>query len=511
MNDNGYDGIVIGAGLGGLTAAVTLARSGLRVLLLERHNVPGGYATSFVRNRFEFEVALHELSGIGPPGNRGLLYDSLDALGVAGKVEFLQVPDLYRSVFPGLDITLPPGRDAYVSTLCERFPREADGIRRFMNRAFDLNRELTEYQRNKGPGNLLTAPSRMKNTVRYLPVTWGQVLDRDVQDPAARAVLSQYWGYFGLPPSQVSYLYFANALAGYILQGASFVKGRSQALSGAFLSVLEEAGGVLRLNCGVARIQVSGGRVTGVVTEDGEEIPARFVVSNADPVSTCRDMIGVDKVPSSFFRQLRSRTLAMSTVNVYLGVARSMEELGIRDHEVFVNNSFDHEGQFRGSLGLGAPEGMALTCYNAVWPEISPPGTSVLVLTAPMMGEPWYNVPPGEYVDTKNRIAGGLLRMAEQVVPDLRDHVEELEVSTPLTNMRYAGTLGGSIYGFAQPAHDHTVLRIKHRGPVGGLYFVGAWTQPGGGFEPAMMSGEMAGELVLKEWNKGKKRGAYST
>jgi prolycopene isomerase len=62
-----YDAIVIGAGLGGLSAATMLARNGLDVLLLERHNVPGGYATSFVRGRYEFEVALHELSGIGPP------------------------------------------------------------------------------------------------------------------------------------------------------------------------------------------------------------------------------------------------------------------------------------------------------------------------------------------------------------------------------------------------------------------------------------------------------------
>lgn len=503
------DVVVVGAGLGGLTAAAMLARRGLRVTLLERHNVPGGYATSFVRNRFEFEVALHELSGIGPPGNRGLLYESLDALGVAEKVEFLQVPDLYRSVFPGLDITLPPGREAYVATLCDRFPGESDGIRRFMQRAFDLHGELTAYQRNKGPGNPLTAPARMKNTVRYLPVTWGQVLDRDVKDPSARAVLSQYWGYFGLPPSQVSYLYFANALAGYILQGASFVKGRSQTLSAAFLSVLEEAGGEHRMGCGVRRIRVAGGRVTGVETDDGEEIPARFVVSNADPVTTCRDLVGTDRIPPRFFRALRSRTLAMSTVNVYLGVARSMEELGIRDHEVFVNSTFDHERQFRGALGLGSPEGMALTCYNAVWPEISPPGTSMLVLTAPMMGEPWTGVPPDAYVDTKNRIADGMLTLAEQVVPDLRAWVEEVEVSTPLTNMRYAGTLGGSIYGFAQPAHDHTVLRIRHRGPLEGLYFVGAWTQPGGGFEPAMMSGEQAGEQILKASKKGRKGGRH--
>ena len=259
------------------------------------------------------------------------------------------------------------------------------------------------------------------------------------------------------------------------------------------------------LNCGVSRIQTSGRRVTGVVTGDGEEIQADFVLSNADPVATCRDMVGIDKVPAGFFRKLRSRRLAMSTMNVYMGINRSREDLGIREHEIFVNRTLDLERQYRASTGLGDPEGMAITCYNAVFPEISPPGTTILVLTSPMMGEPWHGVAPEAYVETKNRIADAMIRMAEQVFPGVREYAEEVEVSTPLTNMRYAGTLGGSIYGFAQPAHDHTVLRIGHRGPLGGLYFVGAWTQPGGGFEPAMMSGEMAGEMVLRKWKKGRK------
>jgi len=76
-----YDAIVIGAGLGGLAAATTLAHEGLGVLLLERHNVPGGYATSFVRGRYEFEVALHKMSGIGTPEHRGNVYRSLEHLG----------------------------------------------------------------------------------------------------------------------------------------------------------------------------------------------------------------------------------------------------------------------------------------------------------------------------------------------------------------------------------------------------------------------------------------------
>ena len=77
-----YDVVVIGAGNGGLTSALTLARAGRKVMLLERHNVPGGCATSFVRGRFEFEVALHQLSGMGSQEKPGPLRAILAEMGV---------------------------------------------------------------------------------------------------------------------------------------------------------------------------------------------------------------------------------------------------------------------------------------------------------------------------------------------------------------------------------------------------------------------------------------------
>src|SRR5512139_2067211 len=249
-----YDAIVIGAGLGGLSAAAMLAHGGLSVLLLERHNVPGGYATSFVRGRYEFEVALHELSGVGPPDHRGGVYRYLEYLGMTDKVEFLHIPNLYRAVFPDLDITLPAGREAFEAKLVEAFPHEAKGIRRVMARVFAFRRDFSQVMQRRGKVNMATLPFRFPHFFRYLPTTWGQVLNRDVKDPAARAVLSQYWGYVGLPPSKISFVYFATTLAAYIRRGAAFPKGRSQALSSAFLNRFEEMGGQVRLNCGVRRI-----------------------------------------------------------------------------------------------------------------------------------------------------------------------------------------------------------------------------------------------------------------
>ena len=83
-----YDVVVIGAGNGGLTSALRLAKSGLRVMLLERHNIPGGCATSFIRGRFEFEVALHQLSGVGTEEFPGPLRGMFNELGVMGDLDF---------------------------------------------------------------------------------------------------------------------------------------------------------------------------------------------------------------------------------------------------------------------------------------------------------------------------------------------------------------------------------------------------------------------------------------
>jgi phytoene dehydrogenase-like protein len=501
-----YDAVVIGAGLGGLAAATTLAHSGLTVLLLERHNVPGGYATSFVRGRYEFEVALHELSGIGPPERRGNVYRVLEHLGVTNKVEFLHVPELYRAVYlepsasgshrPSLDVTLPVGEEEYEAALVEAFPHEARGIHRFMGRVFAFGRDYARYLRDRRQIHPASLPVRFPHLFRYLPTTWGQVLDRDVRDPAARAVLSAYWGYVGMPPSQISFMFMASTLAAYVRRGAAFPQGRSQALSNAFLARFEELGGEARLNCGVRRITTSNGRVTGVITEHDEEIRAGWIVSNADPIATCRDMIGREQVPPGFFTRLQSSEVAASTVNVYLGVARPADDLGLAEHEIFVSAGYDADHHYELMKTIAPPEAIAVTCYNAVYPDISPPGTSIVVLTALAYGGPWCRVPPAEYVETKNRVAGAMLDLAEQVAPGLRNLTEVVEVSTPLTNMRYANARGGSIYGFNQPPRDNMAWRMDYKGPLDRLYFAGAWTRPGGGFEPTMMSGVRAGRAI---------------
>lgn len=505
-----YDAIVVGAGLGGLAAAARLSSRGYSVCLLERHNVPGGYASSFRRGRYEFEVALHALSDIGTLERPGMLRRFLEQVDVYDRVEFVRCPDVYRAVFPDFDITLPMGFEAYQDTLCRAFPHESAGIVRFLARVHDTAREvdrLTRLQTARLPRDLpdlLAAPLNLRCLPRYFFASWADVLYRDVHDRHARAVLSQLWGYFGLPPKKVSFLYFALALASYLRGGVTYIKGRSQALSNAFVAAIEARGGVVRFNCGVASILTGEGRALGVLTEDGEELYAKVVVSNADPVTTARELVGLEKIPEAYQQRLRANPVAAGSLNVYLGLARPLSHFGVTDHEIFINRDTDFEDQHARMMRVEAPGMLAATCYNAVYPEASPPGTSVITLTTLAYGQPWMDLPPGEYIERKTQLAESMIDLAQLVLPGLRDCIEVAEVSTPLTNMRYAGTLGGSIYGFEQTPLNHTVLRLPPKGPLPGLYQVGAWVQPGGGFSPAMFSGQMAAEQIHRKLRRAK-------
>ena len=505
-----YDVVVVGAGMGGLSAATNLARHGRKVLLLERHNVPGGYATSFVRGDYEFEVALHELSGMGTVEKPGPLHRYLGELGVLDHIELVRLDSVYRSIFPEHDLTLPVGWDGYIDVLCQAFPHDADGIRRFLGRIRTLGQEMEHFDKMLNwsggwdiVGLIARLPANSQNILRYVLNDFGTILARDVSDPAARAIISQFWGYIGLPPSTAAFLYLGGCIATYIANGPCHVTGGSQALSSAFVAQLEAFGGEIRLNCGVESITTRDGAVTGVITEDCDEITADWVVSNLDPVATCRDLIGRGSVPDRFWTSQKAHRVGISTFSLYLGLAQPPEVLGITDHAVFLNDSYDIEDHFRRTHTLGPPGVVALTSYTGALPEMTPDGTSMAMATTAMYGDSWFDVPPEEYLDTKMRIAGSMFDTLEASFPGMRAATEIVEVGTPVTNMRYGGQTDGAVYGTEQVPYNSTVFRTPHKGPLNGLFFVGAFTQPGAGFEPTMTSGKLASSQILAADGRG--------
>ena len=274
-----YDVVVIGAGNGGMTAALTLAKAGRKVLLLERHNIPGGCATSFIRGRFEFEVALHQLSGMGSADKPGPLRSILGEMGVLDKLEFVEIENLYRVVFPGtFDVTLKADREEAINELIKRFPKESDSIRRFFDLIYDFCMQLVQ-------GLFFHDPDISKEKYplyfKYALKNSQEVLDEYFKNPFLKAILSVYWGYVGVPPSRLPFGDLAIMLWAYIEFKPYHLKGGSQALSNALLDVFLEAGGEVRFNCAAQKIIVENGVVKGVITEQGDRVNTKYVVSNA--------------------------------------------------------------------------------------------------------------------------------------------------------------------------------------------------------------------------------------
>ncbi len=487
-----YDVIVIGAGNGGLTAAAGLARRGINVLLLERHNVPGGCATSFVRGRFEFEVALHQLSGLGTPEQPGPLRGLMHRLGVLDKVDFVEEDTLYRAVIPGtFSVTLKANRTELVAGLKDKFPEEGAAIEKFFTLVWDFSAQMISVYYLKDPE---TSKEKYPLYFKYALKTTQEVLDSFFKDPYLKMAIASYWGYVGLPPSRLSFTDMAILLWSYTEFKPYHMKGGSQALSNAILDTFIAAGGSARFNCGAEKIILSEGRARGVITENGEEISAWAVISNASTITTYTELLDSAAVDADTLRMLGSRSLGPSAVCVYCGLDCEPKDLGIDVSTQFITLNTDMDRQFATWRTLDAPETCGMTCYDVADPEFSPEGACQVVLIMLQYADHWYAIPPTQYADAKYRYAKGLLNIADRAYPGFIDALEEVEVSTPLTHLRYLGHPGGAFYGFDQYSKDSNLF-VSPLSGIEGLYFAGAWAGMGG-FQPTLESGVAAAKAV---------------
>ncbi len=498
-----YDVIVVGAGNAGLSASTYLARKGIKTLLVEKHNIPGGCATSFCRGRFEFEVALHQLSGLGTTERPGPLRGILDGLGVLDQLDFVQMNDLYRVVLPGeMDITLPADKEETIKVLQKQFPDEKEGIREFFDFVYQFFTEVIGAFYMGDP-----AISREKYPLyyKYALKDSQTVMDMFLKDPRLQMAVSMYWTYMGLPPRLLSFSDMAALLFSYMEFKPFHMKGGSQALSSALLDSFQRAGGKAMFNTRVEKIITGKNGVEGVVTATGEEITSAYVVSNASAISTYVNMMDPGSTPEIIREQMKGSSIGPSFFTIYMGLDGEPGEIGIDSETNFLCASSDVERDYQQAKIRDVDNSsMIMSCYDVADPEFSPVGTSQAVIVTLKYAESWLQVDPHRYVDEKYRCADIMLERAEKTYPGLRGHVEEMEIATPLTHMRYLGHPGGGAYGFDQHVKDSTLF-ISPKPPVDGLYCCGAW-YGSGGFQPTLTSGTSSARAILKEMRSGEGR-----
>lgn len=489
-----YDVIVIGAGIGGLSTAALLAKAGKSVLLVERHDRPGGYAHGFRRKNFHFDSGVHLISGCGAEGyrNGSTIHKICQAAGIDPQAVFQPIQSYARAVFPEFEVPLQAGETAFVDGLAERFPQEKPRLLALMRLCRLLAEEamLAEEVLAQGRSASVSPTVVLANLFRYRRTTLAEALDEFLIDPRLKSACAALWPYLGLPPSQLSFLYWASMMAGYTYEGGFYCRGSFQVYANCLAQVIERQGGEVMLNSSVRRIVVEQGKVGGIVLENGQVIRAETVVSNADARQTAELLIGQEHLPDGHCQALAKLTPSLSIFVSYLATDLPLSGQA-HAHESFFYDSFDHEASFALTRD-GRANWFSATIPTLADPSLAPAGQHVLLLTTlcPFQtGQSWRQA--------KQPFHQRLLQQAERHFPGLNEHLIFTESGSPRTLERYTLNQQGAAYGFAPSPDQIGPNRPDVRGVLPGLFHTGHWTRPGGGVAGVSVSAQLAAQAIL--------------
>lgn len=500
-----FDAIVVGAGMGGLAAANVLAKNNKKVLLLEQGHSAGGFANSFIRGRFEFEVSLHELCGFGrydlPFGPvRGLF----DKLGISDRIDWIDIPDAYRMITldKKYDVTMPFGVDAYIDKLEEYAPGSRKEVRRLFKTGENVRKEIEALA--SPIGKLQKAAALMKKGV--LIHTAGYSLNEvlgsfDLSD-RAKDILRAYWAYLCIDLDTLDFVHYVQMLCSYIELKSVVPKQRSHEMVNCLVDCFKENGGELWLNSKVTEILTENDAVMGVKLSDGTEISASTVICNCSPHNVFGKMMKKDAVPEYDRKRANFRTFGGRGFCVFLGLNKSAEELGLKDYSYFIFPDMDTVRQFGRMAHPETNDVQNTVCLNAVYPEASPKGTCMLCMTTLFTDNWWSKVSPDDYMREKEKFALHMIENFEKATGvNLKDNIEEIEIAAPPTFSRFTDTPDGAIYGYLGKQGDGIVARRmeKTECTVKGLHFAGGFGSMLLGYSSALSSGRSVAQGILSE------------
>lgn len=510
-----YDVVVIGAGISGLTAAAILSKAGLSVLVLELDSRAGGYLAGFRRKDFRFDSAIHWLNQMGP---QGLVTRIFDFIGKDHPTAFPQ-KRIKRYLGDNHNYLLTNNPEEFKSDLIRDFPHEQKGIERFFKHAKELGHSFVGlgsfFRTEESMSGLEYGLHMMKKLrfaipfIKHIRFTGSagveKGLNRYFKDKRLHEVFSSEMDLLScLVP--IGWAYYQD----YQLPPV----GGSQVFPEWLSHVVKSYGNDIHFKSRVKQILLDDDqKAVGCEFEHRQKVyrvNSDAVLAACDIQALYERMLPQSVVSPKFKKKLDEAKLYSSSVTLSLALDCPVEDFGFGEEMIYLTRS----GLEREAHANGDPHtnGISLLAPSLRDHTMAPEGKGTLTVYVPAFfkqADEWQTernesgeLVRGEaYKQHKQEYAEILLqRIEDSLAPGLKDHIEYMDIATPITHWRYTGNRDGSMMG-ARPGKENMQANIAHyKTPVKNLILGGHWAELGGGVPIAVRAAANSALLVLQSF-----------
>lgn len=496
-----YDAVVIGAGLGGISTAALLAKNGMKTLILEQADIVGGCCSTFESHGYRFDVGASIVEILHPMDK----FFHLMGKRREDYIELLPCDPIYSFITEdGRRFSYPTDIDETTRVIESIAPEDVEGWKRFCSLGLEMIDEMMDAMMTSPlntVGEALAMVMKTPRVLRYLPLLARRhqsVVRSYYHNPVILGSVAFQSYFAGAPPELGSGIFGFIALSEHL--GIYYPRGGMISIPEGMLRAGREHGLEVRTGCKVERIILDGRRARGVVLEDGTEITSEVVVSNVNAKVAYLKMVGPENLPSWALKAIDSYRLSMPCPMIYVGLD---EKPDLEAHHTVVSGSIEDMNRVWNlyyTKGVIPRTAMSLICWpTEADPSLAPDGHHILNF---LCNAPAPYAPLGDNWDRlKDWYREEAVRQLERyVMPGVRDHIDYLEVSSPLDFERRLLSPQGAIYGLFSDLTSLALFRPHPRSRViEGLYLTGSSTHLGGGVPTTIASGIITSGYVLKD------------
>jgi len=513
MSENTFDAVVIGSGLGGLTAGALLAKAGNKVCVIERNSSVGGAASIFKVGALTIEPSLHQTADPRDPAEPK--HDILKKLDLLDKIEWVPVTPFLtvRGGPVGAPFDLPVGLEAAREAMAERFPRSREGIGKLfgsMARMLGALRDLTLARQDRSLSRALSGALQLRTLASEWKMSLDEALTRYLgDDEAAKFGFAGNLPYYGDDPKTMWWPYVAIANGGYLQSGGVYINGGSRVLSLKLAQVVMRSGGQLLLNRDAIAVETdSRGRAIAVRHVETRSREAEARIETKAVLAGCAPSALAEMLPEAerarTLASFAGRALSVSLFTANFGLSVAPASLGLKDFGQIVvppwmkslNETPASCALFRADPGERMPM-FGIGNYGAIDSGLAGDGPALVVAVGVDRTENWDGLEPQAEKARRQRWLDAFQAALERDYPGFSAAVTDRLFLNARSMRGFLGTPGGAVYGFAPTPPTRGLWAGAPRTPKTPLanVFLASSFGGSGGFTGAMMAGADAARL----------------